>query len=46
MVAKIERQIKLFESDPKHPSLRTHKLIGNLADRWSISISKGLRNDK
>lgn len=43
LVAKIEKQIKLFESNPKHPSLRTHKLTGNLANRWSISISKGLR---
>ena len=43
LVLKIEKQIKLFESNPKHPSLRTHKLIGNLANRWSISVSRGLR---
>jgi addiction module RelE/StbE family toxin len=43
LVARIEKQIKLFESNPKHPSLRTHKLTGNLANRWSISISRGLR---
>lgn len=43
LVIKIEKQIKLFESNPKHPSLRTHKLTGNLTNRWSISISKGLR---
>lgn len=43
LVVKIEKQIKLFESNPKNPSLRTHKLTGNLANRWSISISKGLR---
>lgn len=43
LVVKIEKQIKLFESNPKHPSLRTHKLTGNLTNRWSISISKGLR---
>lgn len=43
LVVKIEKQIKLFESNPKHPSLRTHKLTGNLANRWSISMSKGLR---
>ncbi|MEX2007605.1 MAG: type II toxin-antitoxin system mRNA interferase toxin, RelE/StbE family [Candidatus Levyibacteriota bacterium] len=40
---RIEKQIKLFESNPKHPSLRIHKLTGNLTNRWSISISKGLR---
>lgn len=43
LVVKIEKQIKLFESNPKHPSLRTHKLTGNLTNRWSISISRGLR---
>lgn len=43
LVAKIEKQIKLFESNPKHPSLRTHKLTGKLANRWSISVSLGLR---
>jgi len=43
LVLRIEKRIKLFESNPKHPSLRTHKLTGNLANRWSISISKGLR---
>lgn len=43
LVVKIDKQIKLFESNSKHPSLRTHKLTGNLSNRWSISISKGLR---
>ncbi len=43
LIAKIEKQVKLFESDIKHPSLRTHKLTGNLANRWSISISRDLR---
>lgn len=42
-VVRIERQIRLFESNSKHPSLRIHKLTGNLANRWSISISRGLR---
>lgn len=43
LVSRIEKQIKLFESNPKHPSLRTHKLTGNLTNRWSISISRELR---
>lgn len=43
LILKIEKQIKLFEKDPKHPSLRTHKLTGNLGDTWSISISRGFR---
>lgn len=43
LIIKIEKQIKLLESNSNHPSLRTHKLAGNLANRWSISISKGFR---
>lgn len=43
LVSRIEKQIKIFESNPKHPSLRTHKLTGTLANRWSISVSKSLR---
>ncbi|OGC57111.1 hypothetical protein A3H26_02625 [candidate division WWE3 bacterium RIFCSPLOWO2_12_FULL_36_10] len=43
LVSRIEKQISLFELNSKHPSLRTHKLSGNLNNRWSISISKGLR---
>ena len=43
LVLRIEKQIKLFESNHKHPSLRTHKLTGKLANRWSISVSRGLR---
>ena len=40
---KIEKQLILFQKNPKHPSLKTHKLTGNLTNRWSISINRGLR---
>lgn len=43
LVTRIEKQIKLFESNPKHPSLRTHKLTGKIGNRWSISINRSLR---
>jgi len=43
IVTKIEKQLKLFEANPKHPSLRTHKLTGNLTNRWSISVNRELR---
>lgn len=39
----IEKQITRFEQNPKHPSLRTHKLTGNMKNLWSISISEGYR---
>jgi addiction module RelE/StbE family toxin len=43
IVTKIEKQLKLFEANPKHPSPRTHKLTGNLTNRWSISVNRELR---
>lgn len=43
LVGKIQKQILLFESDPKHPSLRVHKLTGQFKNRWSISITRSIR---
>ncbi|KKS48001.1 hypothetical protein A3J20_01025 [Candidatus Gottesmanbacteria bacterium RIFCSPLOWO2_02_FULL_42_29] len=40
---RIEKQIELFEENSKHPSLRTHKLSGNLKDMWSISVTSSMR---
>lgn len=35
----IKEKITLFESDPKHPFLRTHTLKGALEGRWSFSVN-------
>lgn len=43
LVERIQKQINLFESDAKHPSLRLHKLKGNLDSMWSISITTSIR---
>ena len=43
LAAKAEKQLALFAQNPKHPSLRTHKLTGKIEDRWSISITKSIR---
>jgi addiction module RelE/StbE family toxin len=43
LVHKIQKQIILFQSNPKHPSLRIHKLSGKLKNMWSISITMSLR---
>lgn len=43
LIKKIEKQLKIFKLDPKHPSLRTHKLKGNLSNTWSISIEGNIR---
>ena len=40
---KIQKQLKTFKENIKHPSLRTHKLKGNLANMWSISIEGNVR---
>ncbi|MBI5357110.1 type II toxin-antitoxin system mRNA interferase toxin, RelE/StbE family [Candidatus Collierbacteria bacterium] len=40
---KIEKQLRLFSQDHRHPSLKTHKLSGKLDNLWSISITKSLR---
>lgn len=40
---KIQKQLKLFKENVNHPSLRTHKLKGNLSNTWSISIEGNFR---
>lgn len=40
---KIEKQFELFSQNHRHPSLKTHKLSGELNNLWSISITKSLR---
>jgi len=39
----VKKQLALFEANPKHPSLRIHKLSGNMAGVWSLSIGLKLR---
>ena len=40
---RIEKQLALFAENPKHPSLRIHKLSGQLGTYWSLSVTKGIR---
>lgn len=42
-LAQINKQLKLFKINPKHQSLRIHKLSGKLQNRWSISIGRSIR---
>lgn len=39
----IQKKLKLFRENIKHPSLRTHKLKGKLANTFSISIEGNYR---
>ena len=43
LIDQVNKQLKLFQLHPQHPSLRTHKLTGKMKNRWSISLSKSLR---
>ena len=43
LAKKILKQLKLFEENSKHPSLRLHRLKGDLRNSWSISIESDLR---
>jgi len=40
---RIQKQLKLFQINPRHNSLRLHKLRGELKNAWSISIDKNYR---
>ncbi len=40
---KIKKQLKILLQDPQYPSLRLHKLSGDLQDSWSIAVSRGYR---
>ena len=35
----VKEKISLFQKDPFHASLKTHKLKGTLKGRWSFSIN-------
>lgn len=40
---RIIKQLDLFQQDPKHKSLRLHKISRDKDKIWSISIDKGYR---
>ena len=43
LLKKIRKQLLLFEENPRHTSLRTHKLKGTLQNTWSITIEDNIR---
>ena len=43
LAQKIEKQLQLFQKDHLYPSLRIHRLSGNLKNTWSISIDRSYR---
>ena len=43
IVSLIDKQLGLFKSNPRHPSLRLHKISGKKAEDWSLTIKGNLR---
>ncbi len=43
LAKRIEKKLELFEADPKHPSLRLHKITREVKEVFSISINKSIR---
>ena len=40
---KIQKQLKLFQINPRHKSLRLHKVTRDVKSVWSISIDMNVR---
>ena len=38
-----DQKIRLFGTDPRHPSLQTHKLSGSMKHMWSFSVDHDIR---
>ena len=43
LINQYEKTLKLLEANPLHPSLRLHRLQGNLSDLHSVSININYR---
>lgn len=43
IIPQYEKTLKLLELNPAHPSLRLHKLHGNLSELYSVSINISYR---
>jgi addiction module RelE/StbE family toxin len=39
----IKKTVVQFQNNPRHPSLRLHKLSGDKKEYWSISVNKSIR---
>jgi len=43
ILSQYEKTLKLLEINPRHPSLRLHKLQGKLSELYSVSINISYR---
>jgi len=39
----IDQRLVQFQENPRHPSLRVHKLTGKVKGAWSLSVTEGYR---
>ncbi len=40
---RVKISLSIFKANPRHPSLRLHRLKGKMVEDWSISIKSDLR---
>ena len=43
LISQYEKNLKLLEANPKHPSLGLHKLRGKMSELYSVSINISYR---
>ena len=43
LFSQISSQLHIFQINPKHPSLRLHKLAGSHQESWSVSVNMSYR---
>lgn len=43
LAQKIDQRLAQFQENPRHPSLRIHKLTGKTRGAWSLSVNAGYR---
>ncbi len=43
LLIRTQRQLQLFRENMSHPSLRIHKLSGQLKDSYSLSVNRKIR---
>jgi len=43
LLDQIKKQLVLFEQNENYPSLRNHKLKGEMGEMWSISVGMNFR---
>ncbi len=43
LLKQIQKTLQLFSQNSRHPSLRSHKLKGQLQNVWSVSVNRNIR---